>query len=213
MEVREPVGKTEQVAMKKLKLRRKQVAAHDLGLQSFIGPQSERVTIDTLLKNLERQYEIEGREQKKAHSHLKHVRAFFGFERAVCVTAARLNDYISTRQRDDAANGTINRELRILHRAFTLASEQTVLLRGQVPVFTLLPEQNIREGFVDGNDFGNIMRHIHNADVRDFIGWGFWTGMRSGGIRALTWAAFDKEHGVCDLRPAMTRYARVSCSP
>jgi integrase len=29
--------------------------------------------------------------------------------------------------------------------------------------------------------------------VRDFISWGYWTGMRRGEIRKLTWAGFDRE--------------------
>lgn len=32
-----------------------------------------------------------------------------------------------------------------------------------------------------------------DPDLRDFLEWFFWTGMRPGGIRNLTWAAFDRE--------------------
>ena len=114
IEKREPGGKTEREAHKKLKHRRKEIGAQ---------PEADRVTIDELLCALEGQYRIEGKELDRSTSHMKHLRAFFGFERAVCVTAAMLQKYILQRQAVQAAHGTINREFHILRRAFSLAVE------------------------------------------------------------------------------------------
>ena len=38
-----------------------------------------------------------------------------------------------------------------------------------------------------------MLAHLADADVRDFCEWFYWTGMRPGEIRALTWASFDRE--------------------
>ena len=38
-----------------------------------------------------------------------------------------------------------------------------------------------------------ILSHLKDADVRDFVAWAFWTGMRRGEVNKLTWAAFDRE--------------------
>src|SRR5215831_8034097 len=124
---------------------------------------------------------------------MRHLRSFFGFERAVCVTAATVQQYIVQRQADGAANGTINRELHILRRAFSLAVEYKKLSPVHVPEMTNLHEENVREGFFEKTDFDAVLSHIKNSDVRDFISWGFWTGMRRGEISKLTWAAFDRE--------------------
>jgi integrase len=163
-----------------------------LPLAGEIG-EAERVTIDELLNGLEAHYKIEGREQERALSHMRHLRAFFGFERAVCVTAATVQRYIVQRQAAGAANGTINRELHILRRAFSLAVEHKKLSSIHVPDFANLTEENVREGFFEKSDFDAVLSHIKDADVRDFISWGFWTGMRRGEISKLTWAAFDRE--------------------
>ena len=62
-----------------------------------------------------------------------------------------------------------------------------------VPKFPSLPERNARQGFLERADFQAIMKNVSNTDLRDFCEWFYWTGMRPGEIRSLTWAAFDKE--------------------
>ena len=145
VEIRESGGRTERQALKKLKQRRKEVGAQDLGLLTFTGPESERVTIEDLLHSLEEEYRIKRREQKKAFSHMKHLRAFFGFERAVRITGMSVQRYITHRQHAEAADGTINRELHILRRAYSLAVEHRRLSREHVPEFPVLSEENVQE--------------------------------------------------------------------
>lgn len=193
VEIREPGGRTISQALKKLKQRRKELGAQDLGLLTFTGPESERVTIEDLLRSLEEHYRIKKREQKKAVSHMKHLRAFFGFERAVQVTGVSVQRYIAHRQYTEAADGTINRELHILRRAYSLAVEHRRLSREHAPQFPVLSEENVREGFAEKGEYDAILSHLKDAEVRDFVTWAFWTGMRRGEIGKLTWAAFDRE--------------------
>jgi integrase len=194
VEKREPGGITEKAAHKKLKHRRKEIGASELGVYTFTGPEAERVTIEDLLGSLEEHYRIEGREQKRSASHMKHLRDFFGCERAMCVTGARVQQYIRHRQDETAAHGTINRELHILRRAFSLAVEHKRLSKMHMPEFPhLSEEENVREGFVEKGDIDAILSHLKDADVRDFVAWAFWTGMRRGEVSKLTWAAFDRE--------------------
>jgi integrase len=210
VEKREPGGTTEKEARKKLKQRRKELGAQDLGVWHFIGPESERVTVEDLFVSLEDHYRIEGREQKRSASHMRHLRDFFGCERAVCVTGARLQQYIGHRQDAAAAHGTINRELHILRRAFSLAVAHKRLSRLHIPEFPHLSEENVREGFVEKGDFDAILSRLKDGDVRDFVAWAFWTGMRRGEISQLTWAAFDRETSTLVLpgRSAKTRKPR-----
>lgn len=137
---------------------------------------------------------------------MKHLRAFFGCERAVSVAEGdRISAYIRFRQKEHASPGTINRELRILRRAFRLAVNDKRLNRSSVPTFELLPEDNVREGFVEKGDFEAILSHLQDVDVQDVVAWAFWSGMRKGEISKLPWSSFDKETWMLTLPGKITK--------
>ncbi|WHZ17401.1 MAG: hypothetical protein OJF52_004253 [Nitrospira sp.] len=210
VEHREPGGETEKEARKKLKNRLDEVSAHRrLGIR-FQGPRQERVTVEELLKSLERDYTIHGRKSlPQLRSHLQHIRTFFAMDRACAVTAERLREYIASRQQDQAQAATINRELEGLRRAFALAVESQTLVT--IPMFPSLPEDNARQGFFERADFQAVLDHLRNDDVKDFCDWFYRTGMRPGEIRALTWDTLDRETWTLRLhaRDAKTRRGRV----
>src|SRR5262249_24624150 len=66
-------------------------------------------------------------------------------------------------------------------------------------------EDAVREGFVEKGELQAIVSHLEDADVRDYVLWGFWTGMRRGEIAKLTWAAFDKETWTLTLPGRITK--------
>ena len=90
--------------------------------------------------------------------------------------------------------------LSLIHRplgALTLA-------RRRRPTLPHLPPDGARsdrkryEGFFDRGDFEALLGSLTvrgkvDTDLQDFCQWFFWTGMRPGEIKALTWAAFDRE--------------------
>ncbi len=210
VEHREPGGETEKEARKKLKSRLEEVGAHRrLGIR-FQGPRQERVTVEELLKNLERDYSIHGRKSlSQLRSHLQHIRKFFAMDRAHAVTAERLRDYIAARQQEQAQAATINRELEGLRRAFALAVEAQTLVT--IPMFPSLPEDNARQGFFERGDFQAVLDRLRDDDVKDFCDWFYRTGMRPGEIRALTWDTLDRETWTLRLhaRDAKTRRGRA----
>lgn len=208
VEVREPGGKTEKDALKKLKHRRREMAAEALGVYVSAGPEADRLTIEDLLRSVEDQYRIEGKELKRSHSHMKPLRAFFGYHQAIGVTASLVQRYIKARQSDHAANGTINRELHILQRAFSLAVEQKRVSKFHVPRCPSLTEDNVREGFVEKADFDRVLLNLRDPDVQDFARWAFWSGMRRGEIAKLTWAAYDRESSTLILPGRSTKNKR-----
>jgi integrase len=79
------------------------------------------------------------------------------------------------------------------------------LSRSSLPYFELLPEHNAREGFAEKGDIDRITSQLSDTDVRDYVLWGFWTGMRKGEIGKLTWAAFDKETSMLTLPGRSTK--------
>jgi integrase len=132
--------------------------------------------------------------QRLLQDDLKSVRAFFAGRPAIDVTTAALERY--QRQRLDAAKApaTVNREVHALRRAFNLAAHQTPPLfpKHLVPYFPSLPVDNVRSGFFERAEVEALLEHVQDDGIRDFIAWGFRTGMRKGEIARLTWEMLDR---------------------
>ena len=79
----------------------------------------------------------------------KHLLPYFGTMKANSISSAALRGYVEHRKGTGAANATINRELSVLSRAFTLAYEETPRRVSQKLSFTRLPESKPRQGFVE----------------------------------------------------------------
>ena len=67
-----------------------------------------------------------------------------------------------------------------------------------MPYIKSLPEDNARQGFLDRADFEAILSRLTvrgkpDTDLQDYMAWCFFTGMRTGETKALTWADFDRE--------------------
>ncbi len=148
----------------------------EIGSGRLIIPDAERTTFENLLTILVDNYKAnERRSLDKLLSRLRHLREFFGFDRAFDVTADRIDTYVAHRLEERAANATINRELAALRRAFRLA-----LKAGKVtarPDITLLHEDNVRRGFFDDEQFGAVLAHLPE-DLRPVVQTAYITGWR-----------------------------------
>jgi integrase len=187
---RESGGKTEDQARKKLKARLREAARDD-----FAGPAAERVSVDRLLDNLLRHLENSGRRSvNKTRSHLKAVYAFFGGRRAVSVTTDDVERYKRERREAGKATATVDRELEGLRQAYRHAAGLTPPLypRNRIPNISFFRADNVRQGFFTLAEVEALLARIPDADVRDFISWGFRTGMRKGEIARLTWEMLDR---------------------
>ena len=88
-------------------------------------PNEERLTFYEMTKDLENDYRVNGRRSiATALFHVKHLRGFFGFDRAVDITPDPAKAYQAHRLREGAANATINREVACLGKMLTLALER-----------------------------------------------------------------------------------------
>lgn len=200
---REPGGKTEDAARKKLRARFREIAG-----ETFAGLKAERVTVAELLDELLAFSENNGkRAAHKMRSHLQAVRSFFGLSRAVDVTSSTIERYKAQRLRAGKAPATVNREMEGLRQAFNYAAKQTppTFPRHRVPHIPLLAVDNVREGYFERADFEALQKHIEDPDVRDFIGWGFRTGMRKGSIAKLTWDMLDTKSWTLTLPGTITK--------
>jgi integrase len=168
------------------------VRALDRG--ELVTPEKRRLTVGELLDALVTWMSNQGRRSAdKMVSHLKPVRAFFGHMRAVAVTSALVERYKAERLRTGKARATVNRELEGLRRAYSWGAKQKPPLVADVLSVEFFREDNARQGFFERADFEALLAHVKDTDLRDFIEWGFWTGMRAGEISKLTWAMLDRE--------------------
>jgi integrase len=203
VEFREVVGANREDAERRLEKRLREVANHRDGLRRFEGPKVERVTVATLLEDVEKDYELRQlRSLRTAKIHLARLNRTLGGRRAASVTAPVVQRYILARRSDGAAPATIDRETELLRRAFKLGAQN-----GRVAFLPYIPRQtrpneNARQGFLERSDFDAILERISDVDFRDLLEWLWWTGMRPTELASLKWEAYDRQTGTLRLAAA-----------
>ncbi len=168
-----------------------------------IHPRADRVRFEELADDLLTDYRINGkRSLDRAEWALKHLQAHFGGWRALAITTPAVRSYIEKRQQEGAKNGTINRELDVLKRMFSLAMVSEKILRR--PHIPMLDEDNVRTGFFSEVDF----LALHDAlpeYLRPVVTFAYTYGWRKGEILSLTWDRVDLVGGTVRLDPGSTK--------
>ncbi|MBI4587583.1 MAG: site-specific integrase [Candidatus Rokubacteria bacterium] len=114
-----------------------------------ILPWANRITMRDLAEDLRNDYTAnERRSADRLEFSLDHLLPVFGHRRAAHVSSADVTTYIATRQAENAANATINRELTALKRMFSLALAGEKLHRA--PRIRKLDEHNVRRASSSG---------------------------------------------------------------
>jgi integrase len=79
-----------------------------------------------------------------------------------------ITSYRTMRQKQDAAAGTINRELQTLSRAFSLGKELELLNETTLNVRKYrLAESAPRAGFFERHQLDSVLTHLHHVEVHD----------------------------------------------
>ena len=167
-----------------------------------------RVKFDELIENLCNEYRANGRRSIRdlVIRCNKHLLPFFGGRRASSITAADINRYVVKRQTEQrASNGTINRELAALQRAYTLAGQAGLVLRGAAPHIQKLKEGNVRTGFFEHEQFTAIHRHLPSY-LKPVATVAYITGWRTiSELLPLEWRQVDFNGGTLRLDPGTTK--------
>jgi len=169
----------------------------------LIGPSEERLSFEDLANILLTDYEINGKRSiESVRLSIRHLREFFGLGRAIDITPDRVSAYVRERQREGAANGSINRELAALKRAFTLATRAGKLT--SAPYVPLLEENNSRRGFLDHGSFLALCDALpkHLKDPVTFL---YLSGWRVSEMRTLEWRDVDLAGREVRLRPEASK--------
>lgn len=133
---------------------------------------------------------------------LVHLDGFFHDRRASGITTDEIRAYIEKRQKEGAANGTINRELAILRRMFRLAVEDGKLR--DVPHFPILKEAPPRKGFLEHTDYQRLRQELPEY-LRPVLAMGYYTSVRLGEILNLRWSNVDLANAEVRLDPGSTK--------
>lgn len=199
---REPGGRTEAQARKKLRLRMREIHA-----ERFVGPQEERVSVPEVLDDLVRHLETRGaRSVRHYRCHLKPVHEYFEFTRAVDLTSSHVERFMQARLAAGKARATVNRETAALRQALRLAHRQGRLVR--VPHVELLGGETVRQGFFERPDFEALVSQLAKP-LCDIARFAYLSGWRRGEILPLRWEAVDRAAREVRLRTSKNGHGRV----
>ena len=182
---KESGGKTKAEARAKLQARKSEIFQG-----TFIGSHRAKVSINELLDSYVDHLKIEeAKSIDRVMSGLKTVRREFGHIRAVDLTTKMHKTFILKQQESGNANATINRRTQALRAAYNLALREESL--SKIPHFTILKEDNVRQGFFEKDEFEAVLKHLPDPynDIAEFA---YYTGWRKGEILCLSWAQVDR---------------------
>jgi integrase len=179
---------------------------------TYQDPAARRVTVDELLDDLVTHLEVKGAAAvAKSRSTLKAVRAELGGTHAGELDTAMVEKAQRTWLRQKKAAATVNRRCELLRQAYRLAVRRTPPKVGVIPHIPVLTVQNARQGFLSASEIARLLAGFVDPDLRDYVEWCAWTGMRPGEVRQITWAMVDPTARTLQLDPraAKTRRGRT----
>lgn len=182
-----------------------------------VTPKLHRVTWEDAVQDVLNDYTSN---RKKSHAHVakrleKHLTPFFGGRRLSTISTADIRAYVAHRQAQTitsgtgetarsrtTANATINRELAILKRTFTLAMQAgKIMTRPHIP---MLQEHNVRQGFFEREQFEAVRKRLPE-ELQGVALFGYLTGWRKQEILTLQWRQVDLKGGCVRLEPGTTK--------
>ena len=201
--------------------RAEQVTFHDAA-QMVINDFVANHAADATEKSVEKQLAVEKRRINK------HLADYFGTRKLVGITtgdvtaykAKRLADTIITRksrvvlledgstqvtpeQRKPVSPATINRELQVLKRMFSLAIQSGRI--ATKPHIEMLNEAPPRAGFFEREQYESVLRHLP-AELQPVVSFTYITGWRMADeVLTLEWRQVDFEAGEVRLEPGTTK--------
>jgi len=162
-----------------------------------------KVTFDQLADLVRADYRKNNRKSAdRLELSLDHLSKHFGGWRAVHIKEPAIDGYIAARLDQGAANGTVNRELAALRRAFRLGKKLGLV--AVEPEIEVLEEDNIRTGFVEHAMFARLEEELPEH-LRALALTGFVTGWRKRMLLSRRWRNVDLESGWLRMEPGETK--------
>jgi integrase len=149
-----------------------------------------KITFDVLANEVLADYRINRRRSiKDAESRIKnHLRPFFGSYIAAAITTDKAREYLLQRRSEGAADGTIQSEMALLRRGFSLAIRSGKIAR--VPYLPIPKVDNVRKGFIEREGYMKLLAALPEY-LRPMVTMAYTTGMRRGEMVTLRWENVD----------------------
>lgn len=166
-------------------------------------PKVNRKTVADLLDDVVNDYKANEQRSLDAAARriAKHLKPYFGTWNAASVTDDQVRQYITERREAGAANGTVNRELSLLGRGYTL-NKRTVTVRPEIPH---LKESNARTGFFERAEFEAVRAALPDS-LRPLLTVAFITGWRiKSELLPMEWRQVDFKARTLRLEPGTTK--------
>jgi integrase len=187
------------------KMLRQRLAA--ISTNTFVPVQVAKIRVAELAEDLIRDYRTN---KLKSIGDLEarwkvHLKPFFGELRAMEVTSSLVARYVDARQQEGAQNGTINRELAVLKRLFTLGRRSNKVTG--VPWIPMLRENNKRTGFLESKQHDGLATATAKIGLwlRAMFETAYTYGWRKGELLALRVSQVNFSTGTIRLEPGTTK--------
>lgn len=194
---------TESITDAKRKLASKAGSAAD---GKVISAKAERTTMNQLFQLVVNDYRNNGQKTlPEVEMRMKlHLTPFFAGRPAQSVRTSDIEAYKTKRLEEEAAPATINRELAIIGRAFSLGVEQDLIIN-QFCKIKKFKEDNARTGFITDEQLETLCSHLP-ADISPAVRFAFETGWRTNSeVLTREWRHVDFEAGKVRLEPGETK--------
>ncbi len=142
----------------------------------------------------------------------KNLRPTLGKVRASVFGSSHVDSHIRTRREAGASDATINRELAIVRRAFSLGMRTDPPLVSRKPWIRRLDEDNVREGFIEDNQYRALLKELPGHLQALFV-IGYHVGVRLGTLRKLEWDQIDLKAGEIRLRKKQVKQKKAHTAP
>lgn len=199
------------------KMLRKRIAEIEAGM--FSGTKMDRVKMRELFADYKQDQEIE-QCSSQDDSELRwktSIEPVFGHLKASSISTSDIRGYITSRLALGMQPATVNRELAILKRMFTLAVRATPPKAARSPHFPMLKENNVRTGFIEDDKYSALAAASSEVGLwlRGIFETGYWLGWRLGEIKNLQVKNYDTVSGRLCLFPGATKNGdgRVAHAP
>jgi len=165
----------------------------------------DKVTFDALAKDLVTDYTVNGRDTlKRVKWSIDCLKESFEGARATDITTDKVKAHIEKRMKDGLTNASINRELAVLKRMFSLGAESTPPKVSLIPYIPMLKESNVRKGFFEIEEY-QALKNALPSYLKPVVTFAYHTGWRSGEVLNLTWDKVDLKQGIVSLNPGETK--------
>jgi integrase len=186
----------------------------EIATGAFRGIAVERTTLDELFDLVVADYRENGKRSiDDVLSRLKlHLRPRLGKLRAADFGSADIRRYKADRKNEKAEAATINRELSILKRAFSLGSRHDPPLVLHNPPVEKIPENNVRTGFLEKADYARLLAELPEY-LKPALVIAYHTGCRLGEVMSFRWPDVDLDSAEITIRAENAKSKRRRVLP